>query len=70
MDALLEELRALSPAILKLTSSALRRFHGEEFEQQLEDMERVYLSELMHTKDAQEGIRAFLEKRSPAWKGK
>jgi len=70
IDGLLEELRALSPAVLKLTSRALRRFHAEEFEELLEDAERVYLLELMQTKDAQEGIRAFLEKRAPVWKGK
>lgn len=68
--ALLEELRALSPAVLKLASRTLRRFHSEAFENQLEDVERVYLSELMQKKDAQEGIRAFMEKRTPAWKGK
>jgi cyclohexa-1,5-dienecarbonyl-CoA hydratase len=36
----------------------------------LEDLghlERLYLSDLMSTSDAVEGIRAFLEKRSPRW---
>jgi cyclohexa-1,5-dienecarbonyl-CoA hydratase len=70
VDSLLEELRALSPAVLKLTTRSLRRFHAEELAAQLEDTERVYMSELMQTKDAQEGIRAFLEKRAPVWKGK
>jgi len=70
VDGLLEELQALSPAVLKLTAQSLQRFHAGEFIEQLEDMERVYLSELMQTKDAQEGIRAFLEKRPPVWKGK
>jgi len=70
VDALLGELRALSPAVLKLTARSLRRFHADEFDAQLEDTERVYVSELMQTKDAQEGIRAFLEKRAPVWKGK
>jgi cyclohexa-1,5-dienecarbonyl-CoA hydratase len=37
---------------------------------QLEQVERVYLSELMQSYDAQEGVRAFLEKRKPVWKGK
>jgi cyclohexa-1,5-dienecarbonyl-CoA hydratase len=30
-------------------------------------LEALYLNELMHTSDAVEGIRAFLEKRPPAW---
>ena len=70
VDSLLEELRALSPAVLKLTARSLWRFHAGEFAELLQDAERVYLSELMQTKDAQEGIRAFLEKRSAVWKGK
>jgi cyclohexa-1,5-dienecarbonyl-CoA hydratase len=70
IDNLLEELRALSPAVLKLTARTLHRFHAAEFAALLEDTERVYLSELMQTKDAQEGIRAFLEKRPPVWKGR
>ena len=41
-----------------------------DFLKQLEEAERVYLSELIQTHDAQEGIRAFLEKRKPVWKVK
>lgn len=67
---LLEELQTLSPSVLHLTRKTLARLHSTEFLKQLEDVERVYLSELMQTQDAQEGIRAFLEKRKPAWKGK
>jgi len=69
-NALLEELRALSPSVLHLTRKALTQLHAEGFLQQLEDAERVYLSELMKTHDAQEGIHAFLEKRKPVWKAK
>jgi cyclohexa-1,5-dienecarbonyl-CoA hydratase len=42
---------------------SLRRALGEELTQ----LERLYLSELMTTPDAEEGIRAFLEKRAPRW---
>ena len=70
VDALLEELRALSPGVLRLTRRTLRRIHEEDFLKQLDEVERVYLKELMQTHDAQEGIRAFLEKRKPVWKGK
>jgi cyclohexa-1,5-dienecarbonyl-CoA hydratase len=69
-EALLEELRALSPSVLHLTRKTLARLHSEDFLRQLEDAERVYLSELMKTHDAQEGIHAFLEKRKPVWKAK
>jgi len=33
-------------------------------------VENVYLNELMKTDDANEGLRAFLEKREPVWKNK
>ena len=33
----------------------------------LEYIENVYLDELMQSNDAEEGLRAFLEKRKPAW---
>jgi cyclohexa-1,5-dienecarbonyl-CoA hydratase len=67
---LLEELRALSPSVLHLTRKTLGRIHEADFLKQLEEAEQIYLSELMQTHDAQEGIRAFLEKRKPVWKGK
>jgi cyclohexa-1,5-dienecarbonyl-CoA hydratase len=68
VSELLEELRALSPSVLQLTRKTLWNLHSAEFAEQLEEAERVYLSGLMKMPDAQEGIRAFLEKRKPVWK--
>ena len=70
VETLLKELRALSPSVLHLTRKTLARLHSADFLKQLEEVERVYLSELMQSGDAQEGVRAFLEKRKPVWKGK
>jgi cyclohexa-1,5-dienecarbonyl-CoA hydratase len=70
LDQLLDELRVLSPAVLQLTRKTLWRLHSADFVKQLEEVERVYLSVLMKTHDAQEGIRAFLEKRAPVWYGR
>jgi len=70
VESLLGELRTLSPTVLHLTRKTLAWLHSADFLKQLEEVERVYLSELMQTRDAQEGIRAFLEKREPIWKGK
>ena len=70
VGTLIEELRALSPSVLRLTCKTLARLHSADFLRRLEEAERVYLSELMQTHDAQEGIRAFLEKRQPVWRGK
>lgn len=36
----------------------------------MDDMERLYLKELMASEDATEGLQAFLEKRKPVWKNK
>src|SRR5467141_1617013 len=62
----LEELRGLSPSVLQLTRKTLWNLHFADFAEQLEEVERVYLSGLMKTHDAQEGVRAFMEKRKPA----
>lgn len=68
--ALLEELGALSPAVLGMTRRTLWKTSGFDFERSLETVEELYLQDLIHTQDAQEGIRAFLEKRAPFWQGK
>ena len=70
VDKLLEELRSLSPGVLRLTRVTLGRIHLADFAKQLEEVERVYLTELMESHDAREGILAFLEKRPPFWRGK
>ena len=60
-------LRARSAAALRHTTAAtrlaLRRHVGEV----LPELERLYLSDLMGTADAAEGIAAFLAKRAPRW---
>jgi cyclohexa-1,5-dienecarbonyl-CoA hydratase len=70
VDALLEDLRQLSPTVLRMCRRALWRSSCPEFERALADTEEFYLNVLMKTADAQEGIRAFLEKRAPAWQGR
>src|SRR2546422_8410794 len=67
VDKLLERLRRLSPSVLHLTRRTLGRIHFADFAKQLEEVERVYLTELMKSHDAREGPTAFLEKRAPVW---
>jgi cyclohexa-1,5-dienecarbonyl-CoA hydratase len=64
---LLAELRSLSPAALRLTRRTLRKLHTADFSKRLAEVERIYLLQLMKSKDAREGILAFLEKRAPSW---
>jgi 1,4-dihydroxy-2-naphthoyl-CoA synthase len=40
----------------------------DDLEPSLKLIEDIYLNELMNTSDAQEGLKAFLEKRKPEWK--
>jgi cyclohexa-1,5-dienecarbonyl-CoA hydratase len=70
LESLLKELRSMSQSVLHLTRKTLGRLHFADFAKQLEEAERVYLTELTKTHDAQEGILAFLEKRAPVWNGK
>jgi cyclohexa-1,5-dienecarbonyl-CoA hydratase len=68
--ALIGELEKLSPAVLRMTRRQLWARSGLDFERELGEAERFYLDRLMRSSDAAEGIRAFLEKRAPAWTGR
>lgn len=70
VQALLQQLQGYSPAVLPLTRKAVLRAAGLDFDQVLAEMEKIYLGELMQTADSAEGIRAFIERRQPAWAGR
>jgi cyclohexa-1,5-dienecarbonyl-CoA hydratase len=42
----------------------------QSFESALINVENLYLHELLKTEDAEEGVRAFMEKRKPKWKNR
>ena len=62
-----EHLLPKSAASLRFAIDAARLKWREAFLDGLDRLEDVYLRELMSTRDAPEGIRAFLEKRKPVW---
>jgi cyclohexa-1,5-dienecarbonyl-CoA hydratase len=70
MTELTTGLASLSPAALSLAKKAIYAWDSMHFDKGLARAEKIYLEEVIHTEDAQEGIRAFLEKRNPVWKGR
>jgi cyclohexa-1,5-dienecarbonyl-CoA hydratase len=64
-------LAPLSAAALRHAARAARRVLREEVGRTLPELERQYLRELrelMSTRDAVEGVAAFLERRPPRWR--
>jgi cyclohexa-1,5-dienecarbonyl-CoA hydratase len=70
VDDTVREILRLSPAALAATKKAFCAWDAVHFDKGLARAEKIYLEELMKTSDAQEGILAFMEKRTPQWTGK
>ena len=70
VDECVGHLLKLSPAALAVTKKAVYAWDAMHFDKGLARAEKIYFEELMKTTDAQEGIRAFIEKRQPKWTGK
>jgi enoyl-CoA hydratase/carnithine racemase len=72
LDAKVAELAgkiaSLSPAVLRLGREAFYGMSDLEFERALDHLQTMLTLNLA-TDDALEGVRAFLEKREPVWKG-
>lgn len=56
-----------SAAALALAVRAVREPFAELARARLDHVEALYLDELMATRDANEGLQAFIEKREPRW---
>jgi cyclohexa-1,5-dienecarbonyl-CoA hydratase len=70
-NGVLAKLRENSSSSLGMTRAALDLgAAGGDFNAALERSENFYLNELMKTEDAQEGVRAFMEKRKPVWRNR
>ncbi|MGH9903947.1 MAG: enoyl-CoA hydratase/isomerase family protein [Pyrinomonadaceae bacterium] len=63
----LSKLRELSASALEMTRRAIDLGRGSLIDGELKEIENMYLNELMKTNDANEGIKAFMEKRKPVW---
>ena len=66
----LSKLRELSGTSLQFTRQALDLGRGRTLDDALTQQENIYLHELMKTADANEGVKAFREKRKPVWRNR
>jgi len=62
-----EHLAPRSAAALACAVAAARAPRVRELRERLAEVERLYLDRLMTTRDANEGLAAFLAKRAPNW---
>ena len=62
------KLKELSGGSLEYARRALDLGRGRTLDEALKEQENIYLHELMKTRDANEGVKAFMEKRKPVWR--
>jgi cyclohexa-1,5-dienecarbonyl-CoA hydratase len=67
-DFLAKHILPKSAAALQFAVRASRYEMHLAFLKHIEALEKMYVQELMETADANEGIKAFMEKRKPIWK--
>ena len=67
-DEFVKSYLSLSAEVIRVTKKTIKAGLIDDFEPSLKIIEDIYLNELMKTDDAQEGLKAFLEKRKPEWK--
>lgn len=65
-----EHLLGKSAAVLHLAMQAARTGLLDDIEEKLAHVEALYLSKLMATRDAKEGLNAFIEKRPARWENR
>jgi cyclohexa-1,5-dienecarbonyl-CoA hydratase len=70
VDGTVHGLLGLSATALAVTKRAFYAWDAIHFDKGLARSEKIYTEELMKTADAQEGTRAFMEKREPKWTGR
>jgi len=66
----LAKLRELSGTSLAFARQSLDLGRGRSIDAALTEQENIYIHELMKTVDANEGVKAFMEKRKPVWRNR
>ena len=70
VEKFIKKFKGLSGVVMKSTRKACLEGLGDDLGKGLQNIENIYLKELMATNDAMEGLHAFLDKRKPVWKEK
>ncbi|HET6862353.1 MAG TPA: enoyl-CoA hydratase-related protein [Pyrinomonadaceae bacterium] len=70
LTEVVSKLRELSSVSLEYARRALDLARPRKLDQTLKELENLYLHELMKSYDAIEGVKAFMEKRKPAWRNR
>lgn len=68
VEAYLACIRKLSRPVVRLAKRATTLLEREQILAHLDRVEKLYLDDLLKLSDADEGILAFMEKRTPNWK--
>jgi cyclohexa-1,5-dienecarbonyl-CoA hydratase len=66
-DAFVTRLTSLSGIVLKLTKKAIYQGMDKDFNSVIAKIRDYYVNVVMKTIDANEGLRAFMQKRQPTW---
>ncbi|MEK7672132.1 MAG: enoyl-CoA hydratase-related protein [Bacteroidota bacterium] len=70
VDEFIAKFTSNSKIILEMTKRAVDRGLYSPCMEAIGRAEELYMGEMMKTEDAVEGLKAFLEKRTPVWKNK
>ena len=68
VNGFIERFAKLSGVVLKMAKEAVLAGLNDDMDKGLKAIEKIYVTQLMKTHDANEGLNAFLEKRKPSWK--
>ncbi|HEY7546346.1 MAG TPA: hypothetical protein VID27_15765, partial [Blastocatellia bacterium] len=70
IEAVTEKLLSLSPAALRLMKRVILENMDNRLDDGLRAANDACLDMLLNLTDAEEGLKSFLEKRQPLWRGR